>query len=282
MEKLDEKKLVKEQEIPMFQLNDAVNQLIAISKKEKETLDHEIVLAKSRLAEIKTNNIKLQSEFSQWKISEEQKFKNDLSKRHNQLIDQENKMNLLLKDLEQRRADLLVKEERYLSVEKDRREIGNSRVEIEKMRTNAINLMSEADRRLSEAKSVIAQSNSKIEEAKKLDDKNNIRNQEFSSREDKINFELKNLDMERNHLIELKEFVEPKIREIKEIEDNINSARKEVEIKHQEVINKEEENKIALKAMEDKKDKLDRQEKEIRSKEDELKRNLLLLDSRKP
>lgn len=265
----------------MFQYNDAVKQLIAIAKKEKETLDHEIVLAKARLSEIKENNIKLQSEFSQWRISEEQKFKNDLSKRHNQLIDQENKMNLLVKDLEQRRADLLVKEERYLSVEKDKREMGNARVEIEKMRTNAMNLMAEADRKLSEAKSAMTQANARIEESKKLDEKNNIRNQEFVAREDKLKFDLKNLEMERNHLVELKEFVEPKIKEIKEIEDNILAARKEVEIKHQEIVNKEEENKIALKAMEDKKAKLDRQEQELKAKEDDLRRKTLLLNAGK-
>ncbi len=238
----------------MIDVHSLVKELNAQAYKEKEVLDHQIVLANDRLNQIKEENVKLQSQFNQWKMAEEQKFKNELSKRHNQLIEQENRMNVLHKDLEQRRADLLVKEERYLNVEKDRQEIGNARVEVEKMRVSAFNLMAEADRKISESKSAMAQAISRIEESKKLDEKNNIRNQEFVTREDNLKFDLKNLDMERNHLIELKD---------------------------QEVVNKEEENKIALKAMEDKKYKLDKQEQEIRSKEDELRRKIVLLDTRK-
>lgn len=276
MEKQLEKKLDKEQEVPMFEYNEVMTQLATISKKNKEDLDHQVVLATSNLTQLRQEHIRLKGEFNQWKMAEEQKFKNDLSKRHNQLIDQENKMNIFHRDLEQRRADLIVKEERYMNVEKDRNEIGNARVEIEKMRVNALNLMAEADRKLSESKSAMSQSNIKIEESKKLDEKNNVRNQELCTREDKLVFDLKNIDMERNHLIELKEFVEPKIKEIKEIEDNISNARKEIDIKHQEIINKEDEVKVNLKALEDKKNKLDIKEKELNAKEEELRKKLII------
>lgn len=263
-----EKKLIQEQEVPMFEYNSAVQELVRIGKGQKEDLDQQIVLAKSRLSQVKQEQVRLQGEFGQWKITEEQKFKNELAKRHNQLIDQENKMNILHKDLYQRSADLLVKEERFLKVEEDRKAIGNARVEIEKIRVNAMNLTSEADRRISEANSAMVQANIRIEQSKKLDDKNNIRNQELVAREDKLKFDLKNLDMERNHLIELKEFVEPKIVEIKEIEEGIARDKKEVGDKHQDIINKSEENKIALKALEDIKSKLDAREVELRAKEE--------------
>lgn len=276
-----ETSLKKEQDISIFEYTSALQELNKISKEEKSKLDHQIVLAKNNLRLLREEHIRLQGEFNQWKMGEEQKFKNELSKRHNQLIDQENKMNLLHKDLEQRSADLSVKEQRYLSVEKDRNEIGNARVEIEKIRTNASTLMAEADRKISEANSLMANANTRIEQSNKLDNKNSIRNQELCAREDKLVFDLKNIEMERNHLIELKEFVDPKILEIKELEIQISRDKKEIQDKHQDIINKSEENKITLKALEDKKEKLDRQELELRSGQDELKRKIIMADSKK-
>lgn len=276
-----QKRLAQEQEVPMFEYSSAVQELVKIAKAEKENLDQQIVLAKSRLSQIRQEQIKLQGEFNQWKMGEEQKFKNDLSKRHNQLIDQENKMNFLHKDLEQRRADLLVKEERYLKVEEEKMAIGNARVEIEKIRVNALHLMSDGDRKISEANSAMVQANIRIEQSKKLDEKNNIRNQELCVREDQLKFDMKNLDMERNHLTELKEFVEPKIVEIKALEERVAQDKKETEEKHQEIINRAEENKIALKALEDRKLKLDNQERELRSAQDELRRKIIIADTNK-
>lgn len=281
MSEIKQLKLQNEKEVPMFEYNSAIQELVKISKSEKERLDHQIVIAKSNLNQLRQEHIRLQGEFNQWKMSEEQKFRNELSKRHNQLIDQENKMNILHRDLEQRRADLIIKEERYLKVEEDRNAIGNARVEVEKLRTNAMNLMAEADRKFSDAHSAMTQGSLRIEQSKKLDDKNAIRNQELCVREDKLKFDMKNLEMERNHLIELKEFVEPKIVEIKEIEFRTSSDKKEIDVKHQDIINKSEENKIALKALEDKKSKLDIQERELRSREDELKRKIIIADSKK-
>lgn len=271
-----EKQLNKEQEVPMFEYNAAVQELIKIAKSQKEDLDHKIVLATNNLKLLQEEHIRRQGEFNQWRMTEEQKFKNEVSKRHNQLIDQENKMNIFHRDLEQRRADLLVKEERYLSVEKDKNDIGNARVEIEKMRVNALNLMAEADRKISESKSEMAQANIRIEQSNLLDQKNHIRNQELVVREDKLVFDLKNIEMERNHLVELREFVEPKIVEIKEVEDQILSDKKEILEKHQDIINKTEENKVALRALEDKATKLDIRERELRSREDELKRKIAI------
>lgn len=276
-----DKKLEKEQDVSMFQYNSAIKELVEITKKEKENLDHQVLLAKNALKLTREDNIRRQSEFNQWRITEDQKFKNEISKRHNQLIDQENKMNILVRDLQQRQADLLVKEERYLKVEEERRAIGNARVEIEKIRVNAMNLMQEADRKISQSNSDMAQANIRIEQSNKLDQKNSIRNQELTAREDQIKFDLNNLEMERNHLIELREFVEPKISEIKEIEDRIAADKKEISEKHQDIINKTQENKVALKALEDKKSKLDIQERELRSKEDEFKRRLIIADSKK-
>lgn len=268
--------LQKEQDVPMFEYNSAVKELVQISKDNKERIDHEVVIAKSNLSQLRQEHIRLQGEFNQWKMGEEQKFKNELSKRHNQLIDQENKMNILHRDLIQRDMDFKVKEERMMKVEEDRVKIGNDRVEVEKMRVNASLLMAEADRKLSEANSAMSQANIRIEQSKNLDNKNNIRNQELSVREDRLKFDLKNIEMERNHLIELKEFVEPKIKEIKEIEDNILASRKEIEVKHQEIINKSEENVISVKSLEDKKSKLDSRELEIKKKEEELRKKIVL------
>lgn len=274
-------KLKNEKEVPMFEYNSAVQELVKLAKAEKDNLEQQIVLAKSRLSQTRQEIIRKEGEFNQWKMGEEQKFKNELSKRHNQLVDQENKMNIFHKDLEQRRADLLVKEERYLKVEEEKNAIGNTRVEVERIRVNANNLMAEADRKLSEAKSAMVQANIRIEQSNKLDIKNVTKNQELAAREDKLAFDLKNLEMERNHLAELKEFVEPKIVEIKDMEENIQNARKEIEIKHQEVINKTEENKIIMKALEDKKALLDKRENEIKSKEEELRRKILIHETSK-
>ncbi len=274
-------KLKSEQEVPMFEYNSAVQELIKIAKAKKEELDHQIVLATNNLKLLQEEHIRRQGEFNQWRMSEEQKFKNEVSKRHNQLIDQENKMNIFHKDIEQRKADLLVKEERYMKVEEEKQAIGNARVEIEKIRVNALNLMAEADRKISEARSEMAQANIRIEQSKQLDDKNNIRNQELCVREDKLQFDLKNLDMERNHLSELKEFVEPKIAEIQELESQVTRDKKETVEKNQDTINKLEEIKVALRALEDKKSKLDIQEREFRSKEDEFKRKVIIAESKK-
>lgn len=271
-----EKKLKDEQEVPMFEYNSAVQELVKISKLEKEKLDHQLVLAKGNLSQLKQEHIRLQGEFNQWKMAEEQKFKNELSKRHNQLVDQENKMSVFFRDLEQRKMDLTIKEERFLKVDEERQKLGNDRVEVEKIRVNALNLMADADRKLSEANSAMAQANIRIEQSTKLDNKNNIRNQELCKREDQIKFDLKNLDMERNHLVELREFVEPKIMEIKQLEESIIRDKKETAEKHQDIINKIEEDKIFLKSMEDKKSKLDIRERELRSAEDEFKRKSLL------
>lgn len=276
-----ETKLRREQDVPMFEYNSAVNELVKISKENKERIDHEVVLAKSNLSQLRQEHIRLQGEFNQWKMGEEQKFKNDLSKRHNQLIDQENKMNLLHKDLIQREIDFRIKEERMMKVEEDRIKIGNDRIEVEKMRVNANNLMAEADRKMSEASSAMAQANIRIAASNELDKKNNIRNQELCVKDDKLKFDLKNIDMERNHLIELKEFVEPKIKHIKEMEDNINASKKEIDIKHQEVISKSEENTIALKALADRKNKLDAREIEIRNQEEELRKRIILSEKKK-
>lgn len=276
-----EKELVKEQEVNMFEYNSTVQELVKITKAEKEKLDHEIVLAKGRLSQLRQEHIRLQGEFNQWKMSEEQKFKNDLSKRHNQLIDQENKMNILHKDMQQRSMDLNVKEERVMKVEEERTKLGNDRVEIEKMRVNANNLMADADRKIGEAHSIMAQANIRLEQATKIESKHNIRNQELTVREDKLAFDLKNIDMERNHLSELKEFVEPKINEIKKIEDSTLAAKKEMDDKHQDIINKTEENKIVMRSLEDKKLSLDKREREIRSREEEINRKILIYESKK-
>lgn len=276
-----ETKLQREQEVPMFQYNALVQQLSDIAKKEKDKIDHEVVLARSNLSQLRQEHIRLQGEFNQWKMGEEQKFKNDLSKRHNQLIDQENKMNMLHKDLLQRDMDFRVKEERMMKVEEDRIKIGNDRIEVEKMRVHANNLMAEANRKMIEAQSAANQSSMQAEQSKKLDAKNIIRNQELTVREDKLKFDLKNIEMERNHLSELKEFVEPKISQIKELEDQIARDKKEITEKHQEVINKQEENRIALKALEDRKTKIDRMEMEFRSREDEYKRSVMISGNKK-
>lgn len=274
-------KEVKEQEVPMFEYNSAVNELIKLSKAEKERLDHEIVLARGRAKEIREENIRNQAQFSQWKIAEEQKFKNELSKRHNQLIDQENKMNIFHKDLQQRSADLLVKEERYLKVDEERKKLANDRIDIERIRVAAHNLMAEADRKISDARSAMSQANEFISKSKDLDNKNAIRNQELCVREDKLAFDLKGMEAERKHLTELREAVEPKIIELNTIQEQIARDKKEISDKHQETMVKNEENTIAFKALEDKKAKLDRLENELRSKEDEIKRKILIADTKK-
>lgn len=276
-----EKRLQQEQTVPMFEYQSMTQELMKRIQAEKEKLNHEIVIAKSNLSQLRQEHVRLQGEFSQWKMGEEQKFKNELSKRHNQLIDQENKMSILHRDLIQRDKDFKVKEERMMKVEEDRIKIGNDRVEVEKMRVQAHNLMAEADRKMSEASSAMSQASIRIEQSVNLDNKNLVRNQELTVREDKLIFDMQNIGVEKRHLTELKSFVEPKIKEIKEIEDNINAARKEIESKHQEVINRSEENTIGLKALEDKKNKLMTREKEFLSKEEDLRRKFVLGDNKK-
>lgn len=276
-----EKKLKNEQDVPMFEYNSAVQELVKIAKADKERIDHQVVIATSNLSQLKQEHIRLQGEFNQWKMGEEQKFKNDLSKRHNQLIDQENKMSILHKDLQQRDMDFRIKEERMMKVEEERVKIGNDRIEVEKMRVNAAILMADADRKMSEANSAMTQASLRIEQSTKLDNKNNIRNQELTVREDKLKFDLKNLEMERNHLSELKEFVEPKIVEIKQLEESIARDKKEITDRHQEIIGKSEENKVTLKALEDKKIKIDAMDRDLRSREDEFKRKVIIAESKK-
>lgn len=261
--------------------NETLKQLLTQAKIELDTVNHNLLLAQNNLKLTNESIVRQKNEFDIWKRQKEQEFSNINIQKTNDLVAREHALQKNEENISRRLTDLQTIEVQALGVANEKNQIANDRVEIQKLRVKAEQLMQEAATKMNEANHIINLANNRQKEADDIKTKYDSFNIEMTNREAMLKDKLKEWDLMKKNLDELKLIVEPKIKEIDAREVKFIQREDDLKKKEDDVNRKLVEDKTLFLANEEKEKKLDAKKRELLTKEEEINRKLLLIGAGK-
>lgn len=253
-----------------------VDQLVEYKKKELEEVLNKINLANHQLAMLRDKIIKDSNEFESWKRSEKLKLSNDLNQRQNEIIANQNRINNEVQQQERITSDLRIQQDKFETLNQERIYLKEQLVKLEGKKIELADLEKQIE---SQRSSVLATQNqgsmalAKSSEEAEKNKQENIRlvnlNDDLTKRENKLLEDNKNLQS-------LKDFVEPKLRTIKDEQEAIDRDKKDNIEKIADLQQKISDEKILLQSVIDKKSQLDKDTKDFLSQKEEFQRQQIL------
>jgi chromosome segregation ATPase len=265
-----------EKDVELLDYIGAINQLVSIAKKDLEDVKNQILLENVNLMNLKERIIKQTNEFERWKKGEEQKFKDEMNTVRNDILAKQNMVNQHVQQQERITQDLNSQHQRFESLNADKLKLKEELVKIEGQKIQAQDMINDAVRQLSESKSAQNQANMLYQEALAIQEKNKQENIRLSNLNGSLESRAVQIEESAKNLANLKEFVEPKLRSIKEEQDFLNEAKEHNQTKINELLAKIDEEKIILKSLVDRKAEVEKAEKELESKKEEFSRQQIL------
>lgn len=270
-----------EKDIELLDYSGAINQLNVMAKKDLEETKNQINRANYQLAMLRDKIIKDSNEIESWKRSEKLKFTNELNQRQNDIIARQNEINIHVQQQEKITADLHTQHQRYESLNQDRIKLKEELVKLEGKKIEVADMIKQAEARKSE---VIASQNqgamalAKASEESEKNRQENIRlvslNDSLTKRENKLLEDIKNYE-------NLKEFVEPKIRAIKDEQESLDRAKLENTERIAQLQQTMQDEKILLQSVIDRKSAVEKAESDLISKKEEFNRQQILVSGTK-
>lgn len=265
-----------EKDIELLDYSSAINQLNVNAKKELEETNNKITSANYQLALLRDKIIKDSNEFESWKRAEKLKFTNDMNKIQNEIIANKNRINNEVLQQERITSDLRTQQTKYESLNQDRIALKEELVKLEGKKIEISDMLKQAESRKSEALSMQNQGAMALARASEESEINKQDNIRLVTMNDQIEKRAKQVEEDIKNHTNLKEFVEPKIRSIKEQQDNLDNSiiKNTEEISKLQAIMQEE--KILLQSVIDKKNQLDKDINSFKSEKEEFLRQKTL------
>jgi hypothetical protein len=265
-----------ENDVTLIDYNGAIQQLIAQSKKELEDIKNQILLENVNSVKLKEKFLKDTQEFERWKRSEEQKFKNLLAEKTNEIIKNKNEIDIHVQQQRQITADLNLQHQKFEGLNAERVKLKEELVRVEGMRIQAIDMIKQAETQRAEVLTQQNNANMALIKAKEIEEIAHQENIRLTNLNDALESRAREIEQKAKDLGNLKEFVEPKLRTITEQQEALEEAKKENDERIAQLQAKIEEEKILFKSVMDKKSEVEKQEKELLSKKEEFGRQQLL------
>lgn len=265
-----------EKDIELLDYSGAINQLNVIAKRELEDTKNQISLANYDLARLRDQKVREASDLETWKRAEKLKFTNDITQRQNDIIAKQNQINNEVLQQERILADLHTQQAKFETLNQERLEIKEQLVKLEGRKIEVEDAAKQVETLRSSALSAQNQGNIALAKASEDTEKTrqeNIRlvalNDSLTKRENKVVEDEKSLK-------ELKDFVEPKLRSIKDEADALEKAKIEQTERLNMLAQTIQDEKIMLQSVQEKRAKLDRDMVAFLSQKDEFTRQQTL------
>jgi chromosome segregation ATPase len=276
---------VKENEMPplkderstgLIDYSGAVDKLNIIAKKELEEVQNQVLLENVNLSQLRQKIIQMQNEFQSWKKSETTKFNNEMNTIKNDILARQNEINLHVQQQSRITSDLQTQQTKFEGLNAERIKLKDEMVRLEGLKIQAQDMIKEAERIKAEAlteKNNITQMHLESLEGAERNKQENIRLVNLNDAIEKSRKEIE--DKIKTH-IDLKEYVEPKLRAIQEEKEALENAKEENQNVIDELNRKISEEKILFQSVVDKKEQLEKDLKAFESQKQEFAREKLL------
>ena len=244
--------------------------------RKKEEIEAVLMSLELQLSKVKSDTVREQSLFKQWKQQELQKFEDLKREQLAEITKKEYRLDLGLAEYDRNTADLEKRLKDVMKLEDERHAISMSRIDIENMMIEARNIAKEGKEKLDEAENKfqkISERESELkEEAKRLKDIEDAQNaviEEYNKKNELMADEKKNLD-------EVRKNITPQLEEFKKLTNENKLQIAEIDSKTRLLNEKIVEEKHALDMLESEKAYIEKKKLELNQREDELKRRELL------
>lgn len=265
-----------EKDVELFEYNGAINQLITIAKKELEDVKNQINTENYNLAMLRDKRNKDSQELESFKRAEKLKFTNDLTTRQNDIIANQNRINMEVLQQERITADLRTQQTKFETLNQERIALKEELVKLEGKKIEIADMFKQAESMKSSVLASQNQGNMALQKASEEAEKNKQENIRLVQLNDQLEKRAKQIEEDAKNLETLKEFVEPKIRAIKDEQEALDKAK----IENLEYIAKlnqtMQDEKILLQSVLDKKAQLEKDMSSFVSQKQEFERTQLL------
>lgn len=265
-----------EKDVELLDYSGAINQLNVIAKKDLEETKNQINTANYQLAMVRDKIIKDTNELESWKRSEKLKFTNDITQRQNEIIARQNQINMEVQQQERITADLRTQQTRFETLNQERIKLKEDLVKLEGKKIEIADMFKQAE---SMQSSIIASQNQgsmALAKASEEEEKNKQENIRLVAMNDQLEKRAKVVLEEEKSVNDLKDFVEPKIRAIKDEQEALDRAKVENSERIAELQQTIQDEKILLQSIMDRKSAVEKAESDLIFKKEEFNRQQLL------
>ncbi len=265
-----------EKDVNMFNYNEISGELRDRLKKDLEEIKNQINVANYDLAMLRDKKIKDSNELESWKRAERLKYTNDFNQRQNEIIANQNRINMEVQQQGQITADLRVQQTRFEGLRAEQIKLKEELVKLEGKKIEVADMLKQAEARHSDVLNAQNQGAMALAKAAEETEKNNQENIRLVNMNDQIERRAKQIEEDIKNSKDLKDFVEPKIRAIREEQEALDRAKIENTERIAQLQQTMNDEKILLQSVMDRKAAVEKAESELISKQNEFNRQQLL------
>lgn len=265
-----------EKDIELLDYSGAINQLNVIAKKELEDTKNQLNTLNYEIAMLRNKKIKEEQDLESWKRSERLKYTNDFNARQNDIIANQNRINTEVQQQERITADLRTQQTKFETLNKERLALKEELVKLEGKKIEVSDMLRQAENMKSSVLTAQNQGSMALAKASEEAEKNKQENIRLVQLNDQLEKRASKIDEDNKNLEILREFVEPKLRTIKDEQEALDRAK----LENMETIAKlnqtMQDEKILLQSIMDKKAQLDKETSDFLSAKQEFERQQVL------
>lgn len=265
-----------ERDVGLLDYSNALNQLVAIGKKDLEEIKSQINSANYQLSTVKDKIFKDTTEFESWKRDEKLKFTNDMNKRQNEIIANQNRINNEVQQQERITSDLRLQQTKFETLNQERIAFKEELVKLEGKKIEIEDRIKQAEALFSSATNAQNQGAMALSKAAEETEKTRLKNIELVIMNDQLEKRAKKIEEDSKNLEDLKEFVEPKLRAIKDEQESLDKTKTEIAEKSNKLQQTIADERILFQSLVDKKSQLDKDTSAFLSQKDEFSRQQML------
>lgn len=265
-----------EKDIELLDYSGAINQLVINSKKELEEVRNQINTANFNLSQLRDKTIKDTNELERWKREEKLKYTNELTKRQNEVIANQNRINLEVQQQERITSDLRTQQSKFDTLNQERIALKEEMMKLESRKIELADMMKQIEARNSESISLQNQGSMALAKAAEQEQRNTQENIRLVNMNDQLEKRSKDIEEQIKSHTNLKDFVEPKLRSIREEQEALDIAKNENEERISKLQSIMQEEKIMLQSITDKRIQLDKDINSFTSQKQEFERSQAL------
>lgn len=265
-----------EKDVALLDYSAAINQLNVVAKKDLEETKNQISLANYQLAMLRDKIIKDNNDLESWKRAEKLKFTNETTKVQNEIIANKNRINNEVLQQERITIDLRTQQTKFEGLNQERIKLKEDLMKLEARKLEADDLFKQAEGM--KASVLTSQNQTSIAIAKAAEDTEKTRQENIRlvALNDMLSRVQTKLDEDTKNFNDLREFVEPKLRAIKDEQASLDRAKVENDERIALLQQTMQDEKILLQSVLDKKAQLEKDTSNFISQKEEFSRTQLL------
>lgn len=267
-----------EKNTSLLDYGDTVSQLMEYKKKELDDIKTQISAANYQLAMVRDKILKDTNDIESWKRSEKLKFTNETTKVQNEIIANQNRINSEVQQQERITADLRSQQTRFEGLNQERIKVKEDLVKLEGRKLEADDLFKQAEAMKASVLTSQNQGAMALAKAAEETEKNKQENIRLVALNDTLGRVQKKLDEDTKNFNDLREFVEPKLRAIKDEQASLDRSKVENDERIAKLQQTMADEKILLQSILDKKAQLEKDMYSFLSQKEEFTRTQVLTE----